>query len=128
MSETRNVSPETVVQQQLDAFNARDLEAWLATYAEDACQYQHPATLLARGRAQIRQRAIVRFAEPDLHAQLLHRQVLDKVVIDHEIVRRNFAEGPGHIELLCLYTVEEGKISSASFVSGPVQLDQPQPD
>jgi hypothetical protein len=49
------------------------------------------------------------------------------VVIDHEMVRRNFADGPGHIELLCLYTVEAGKISSASFVSGPAQLDPPQP-
>ncbi|RQO76106.1 steroid delta-isomerase [Aquitalea sp. FJL05] len=127
MAETLHSSPEMVVQQQLDAYNAHDLEAWLATYAADACQYQHPATLLARGHAEIRQRAIARFAEPDLHAQLLHRQVLGQVVIDHEMVRRNFAEGPGYIELLCLYTVEEGKISSASFVAGPVQLDQAQP-
>ncbi|WP_137009369.1 nuclear transport factor 2 family protein [Aquitalea aquatilis] len=127
MAETLHSSPDTVVQQQLDAYNAHDLEAWLATYAADACQYQHPATLLARGHAEIRQRAIARFAEPDLHAQLLHRQVLGQVVIDHEMVRRNFAEGPGYIELLCLYTVEEGKISSASFVAGPVQLDQAQP-
>ncbi|NWK76816.1 nuclear transport factor 2 family protein [Aquitalea sp. LB_tupeE] len=126
MAETQDLSPEAVVQRQLDAYNARDLVAWLATYAEDACQYQHPATLLARGHAEIRQRAIARFAEPDLHARLLHRQVLGQVVIDHEMVRRNFAEGPGQIELLCLYTVEAGKISSASFVSGPVQLDQPQ--
>ncbi len=124
MTDTPYLSPEAVVQQQLDAYNARDLEAWLATYAVDACQYQHPATLLARGHAEIRQRAIARFAEPDLHARLLHRQVLGQVVIDHEMVRRNFAEGPGHVELLCLYTVDAGKISSASFVSGPMQLDQ----
>ena len=124
MAETLHLSPEEVVQQQLDAYNAHDLDAWLATYAADACQYQYPATLLARGHAEIRQRAIARFAEPDLHARLLRRQVLGQVVIDHEMVRRNFAEGPGQIELLCLYTVEEGKISSASFVSGPVQLDQ----
>jgi hypothetical protein len=128
MTDTPYLSPEAVVQQQLDAYNARDLEAWLATYAVDACQYQHPATLLARGHAEIRQRAIARFAEPDLHARLLHRQVLGQVVIDHEMVRRNFAEGPGHVELLCLYTVDAGKISSASFVSGPMQLDQAQPD
>ncbi|RMC97834.1 steroid delta-isomerase [Aquitalea palustris] len=124
MVETLHLSPEEVVQQQLDAYNAHDLDAWLATYAADACQYQHPATLLARGHAEIRQRAIARFAEPDLHARLLRRQVLGQVVIDHEMVRRNFAEGPGQIELLCLYAVEEGKISSASFVSGSVQLDQ----
>ncbi|PXX44683.1 nuclear transport factor 2 family protein [Aquitalea magnusonii] len=128
MADTAYLSPEAVVQQQLDAYNAHDLEGWLATYAPDACQYQHPATLLARGHAEIRQRAIARFAEPDLHARLLRRQVIGQVVIDHEMVRRNFAEGPGQIELLCLYTVEAGKISSASFIAGPEQLDQPGTD
>lgn len=29
-------SPEIVVQRQLDAYNVRDLEVWLLTYAEDA--------------------------------------------------------------------------------------------
>ena len=30
------LSPEVTVQRQLDAFNARDLEALLATYADEA--------------------------------------------------------------------------------------------
>lgn len=33
-------SPEVVVQRQLDAYNAKNLEAWLSTYAPDAKQFE----------------------------------------------------------------------------------------
>jgi len=38
-----STSPETVVQRQLDAFNARDIAALLAVYADDAELFDHPA-------------------------------------------------------------------------------------
>ena len=44
-------APEVVVQRQLDAYNSKNLEAWLATYAEDAKQFEHPGKLLASGHA-----------------------------------------------------------------------------
>jgi hypothetical protein len=37
---------EAVVQQQLNAYNARDIDALLATYAEDAQLFEHPSTQL----------------------------------------------------------------------------------
>ncbi|WP_237153401.1 hypothetical protein [Oryzibacter oryziterrae] len=42
-------TPEAVVAAQLLAYNAKDLEALLSLYAEDAEQYEHPNTLLAKG-------------------------------------------------------------------------------
>ena len=56
--------PEAVVQAQLEAYNARDLDAFLATYAENAELYEHPSKLLASGMAQLRERyaASVSFA------------------------------------------------------------------
>jgi len=111
-------TPEAVVQRQLEAFNARDLDAWLATYAEDARQFEHPATLLASGHAEIRTRSTARFAEPELHAHLLSRAVAGPLVIDHEQVTRRFPEGPGLIEMVCIYEVRDGKIRSASFLFG----------
>ena len=118
-------SPEIVVQRQLDAYNAKDIEGWLATYAPDARQYEHPGKLLTEGHAQIRARTAPRFSEPNLHARLLKRTVMGSVVIDHEDVIRTFPEGPGRIELVCIYVVEEGLIRSASFVFGPQVLDAP---
>ena len=116
-------SPESVVQRQLDAYNARDLDAWLATYAEDAQQFEHPAKLVASGHAEMRARTAPRFTEPNLHAKLIQRSVMGQVVIDHEEVTRTFPEGPGRVELICIYQVRDGKIQPGSFVFGDKTLD-----
>jgi hypothetical protein len=47
---------------------------------------------------------------------------MGNVVIDHEDVTRTFPEGPGKVELVCVYLVEQGKIQSASFSFGPAVL------
>lgn len=115
-------SPEVVVQRQLDAYNAKDVDAWLSTYAPDAKQFELGGPLLADGHAQIRARALARFHEPHLHAQLIRRQTFGNVVIDHEDLTRTFPEGPGRVELVCVYLVEKGLIQSASFAIGPQTL------
>lgn len=117
-----HLSPEFVAQRQLDAYNAHDLEAWLATYAEDACQYQFPDTLLAQGHAQIAARIKQRFAEPDLHARLLHRTVIGELVFDHECVTRNLPEGPRELEMMAVYRIHGGLIRSAYFHFGETRL------
>jgi hypothetical protein len=112
-------SPEVVVQRQLEAYNAKNIEAWLASYAEDAKQFELGGALLAHGRAAIRARTEPRFSDPDLKANLIKRVVMGNVVVDHEDVIRTFTEGPGRVELVCVYVVEQGKIQSASFSIGP---------
>jgi hypothetical protein len=115
-------SPEAIVQRQLEAYNARDLSAWLATYAPDAQQFELHGSSLAAGHAQMRERMAVRFAEPDLHAELLSRVVMGSVVVDHERITRNFPEGKGTIEMLCVYEVVNGLIAKASFALGAKAL------
>jgi putative hydrolase of HD superfamily len=117
-----NPSPLAVVQAQLDAYNAKDIDALLATYAPDAEQYVLHGELLARGHEQMRARFLARFAEPDLHARLLSRTVTGNVVADLELIERTFPEGPGTIEMLCLYEVAGGRIRKASFVTGEKRL------
>ncbi len=111
-------SPETIVQRQLDAFNARDIESLLATYAPDVRQYLFPDTLLATGHAEMRPRFLERFREPNLHAELLHRTVVGNLVTDHERIHRTFPEGPGTIELQAIYEVRGGQITRAWFNFG----------
>src|SRR5436190_8323985 len=98
-------TPERVVQRQLEAYNARDIDAWLATYDAEAEQYELHGQRLASGHAEMRARIQARFAEPDLHAHLLSRTVMGAVVVDHERITRNFPEGKGTIEMLCVYEV-----------------------
>ena len=112
------VTPLTVVQAQLDAYNAKDVEALLRAYAPDAEQFTLHGALLARGHEQLRSRYLTRFAEPDLHARLISRIVVDSVVIDAELVTRNFPEGLGTLEMLCIYEVVNGRIQRASFATG----------
>jgi len=115
---TKASGPETVVQAQLDAYNAHDVDALIAIYADDAQQFQHPATLLAQGSAQIRARFASRFAAAKPHARLLNRIVAGDMVIDHEIVSSAAAEGPGSVELVAMYRVEDERIAKAWFIFG----------
>jgi putative hydrolase of HD superfamily len=115
-------SPLAVVQAQLDAYNAKDLDALMRTYAPDAQQFALHGALLAQGHDEIRPRYEARFAEPDLHARLLTRSVLGNFVTDLELVTRNFPEGLGTVEILCVYEVVDGRIVRASFASGETKL------
>jgi hypothetical protein len=115
----QTASPAAVVQAQLDAYNARDIEALLATYAPQAQQFSLHGERLAAGHAQMRVRFVERFAEPDLHARLLSRSIMANVVVDHELITRNFPEGCGTIEMMCIYEVVDGLIQRASFAIGP---------
>lgn len=116
------LSPLAVVQAQLDAYNAKDIDALLATYAPDAEQYVLHGERLAQGHAQMRERFLARFAEPDLHARLLSRTVMGSTVVDAELITRNFPEGRGTLEMLCVYEVVNGRIQRASFATGEKRL------
>jgi putative hydrolase of HD superfamily len=109
------LSPTDLIQQQLDAYNAKDTEAWLACYTPDAQQYTLHGELLASGHAEMRAHITSRFSEPDLHAQLLNRTVMGNFVVDLELITRHFPEGKGSIEMLCIYEVMDGLIYKASF-------------
>ena len=81
-----NSEIELPVQKQLEAYNARDIDAFMLWWADDCQYYAFPATLLAGSAAEIRERHIERFKEPDLHGKLLTRIVVGNVVIDHGVV------------------------------------------
>lgn len=116
-------TPESIVQRQLDAYNARDVDALLATYAEDVQQFEYPDALLCKGAVQLRERMAARLSDPRLHARLINRITMGQTVIDHEEVTRTFPDGVGKIELVAIYEVRDGKISTARFISGKMTLD-----
>jgi putative hydrolase of HD superfamily len=116
------MTPEQLVQRQFDAYNAKDLDGWAATYAPDAEQLELHGARLAKGRDEIRARMVERFKEPDLHAELLGRFAMGNVVVDHERVTRSFPEGRGTMEMLCIYEVSDGFIRRASFGFGAKKI------
>jgi hypothetical protein len=118
---------ETVVARQLDAYNARDIDAFMAAWREDAEYFDHPDRLLARGAAEIRARHEIRFKEPDLHGKLVVRISVGNLVIDREVVTRNFPEGRGAVDVIAIYEIEGDKIARAWFKLGAPILDKERP-
>jgi hypothetical protein len=114
---------EGIVQRQLDAYNARDIDGFMAMWAADAQYFEHPAKLLASGAAEIRARHIVRFKEANLFGRLIKRMVVGNKVIDQEVVTRTFAEGTGRIDVIAIYEVKDDKIANAWFILGSPVLD-----
>ena len=102
-----------VVEEQLQAYNARDLDRFAATYAEDIRIYRMPADEPAiAGQAQLREAYRKRFASPGLHADIVGRIAIGNKVIDHERVV-GIKEVP--IEAVAVYEVEGGLIKTVWF-------------
>ncbi|MBB2200797.1 GNAT family N-acetyltransferase [Gluconacetobacter tumulisoli] len=110
------------VQRQLDAYNARDIDAFMQYWAEDCRYYEFPDRLLAHGAAEIRERHLARFQEPNLHGRLVNRMVVANMVVDHETVTRTFPDGAGEIDVVAIYEIENGLIARAWFKLGPPRL------
>ena len=98
-----------VVARQLDAYNARDLAAFLAAFSDDVRVFRPPSAEPAMaGKAQLAEfYATQRFNRPGLRAQLLHRAVLGARIVDHE---RIHGVGDAPFELVVAYEVRGGAI------------------
>jgi len=114
---------EGIMQRQLDAYNARDIDGFMAMWASDAQYFEHPSELLASGAAEIRARHIARFKEANLFGRLIKRMVVGNKVIDQEVVTRTFPEGTGRIDVIAIYEVKDDKIANAWFIFGSPVLD-----
>lgn len=104
---------EAVVQRNLDAYNARDIEAFMNDYADDVKLYAYPNTLQTEGKTAMRKSYKDWFERvPDLRAFVKKRIVIGNKVIDEEQVTAN-----GKIfEAVAIYEVENGKIVKVTFI------------
>jgi putative hydrolase of HD superfamily len=115
------MNPEDVVRRQLDAYNDRDLEEFIACWAQDARILAWPDILLADGAAAISERHRARFADTGLHARLVSRTSVEELVVDREVVTRMFESGRGSADVIGVYEVVDGLIRRAWFKQGPVR-------
>jgi len=107
------MGPVDIVQEQLEAYNARDLDRFAATYSGDIRIYRMPATEPSIiGHAQLRETYAKRFSAPGLHATIVGRIVMGNKVVDHERVV-GIKDVP--IEAVAVYEVVEGLIRTVWF-------------
>ncbi len=108
------VSPALLVQQQLNAYNMRDMEAFLAPYSDSVVLYDFPNTLSIKGKDAMRKGYAGMFANiKNLHCQLINRIVEGNTVIDQESVT---GFGPVPFKAVAIYTIANGKIAEVRFV------------
>jgi uncharacterized protein (TIGR02246 family) len=86
-----------LVQRQVEAYNAQDLEAFLATYAEDAViTSRSTGQIVLQGKQAMRERYGKMFQQyPRNRVRIAERRVEGKnVVVDHEIISGRAPEKP----------------------------------
>jgi imidazolonepropionase-like amidohydrolase len=108
------LTPELLVQQQLNAYNAHDLEAFLQPYSDSVEIYELTGKLLSKGKEQMRKDYNFLTQMPNLYCKLVNRMVMGNTVVDHEEIwltkkPKNLLYG------IAIYEIEKGKIQRVTF-------------
>ncbi len=107
-------TPVDLVQRQLNAYNARNLDAFLEPYADDAEIYDLPDKLTSQGKEAMRKRYGAMFDKmTGLHCELVNRIVVGNTVVDHE--RITFGTDREPVQAIAIYKIENGKIRKVYF-------------
>ncbi|GGR11053.1 steroid Delta-isomerase [Streptomyces netropsis] len=109
----RVTDPREVVEQQLAAYNSHDIDAFVATYAEDVLVRRRDGSRL-QGRHALRDSYAPQFAEGRCRAEILGRLSEGDWVVDHELAH-GLADDP--IPVLVTYRVRGGLIDRVDFLS-----------
>lgn len=112
---SQNTDPVTVAQQQLDAYNLQDLNAFVNVFADSAeVFYNIDDTVPSMvGKGQIRARYGAMFEQyPQNKSTLIGRMVQGNFVFDHEWINT----GEREFKIVAIYEIEDGLIQRAWFV------------
>jgi len=111
------MTPEEVVQKQLETYNNRDINGFMSVISENITMHDFSSgEITLEGYANCKKVYADLFeASPKLHSKILTRTVFDNKVIDHEyITGRKGSDTP--IELVLIYEVNDEKITKISVL------------
>lgn len=107
-------TPEELANEQLEAYNNRDIEAFLGSYSDSVKVYNDQGEMLYEGKEIMRAQYGNMFVNtPDLNCNLLNRIAVNNTVIEHEEV--TFGEGR-KIYAIVMYKVADNKIQEVYFL------------
>lgn len=106
-------APEIIVQKQVEAYNNKDIDVFLATYSDDIEIYNFPNILTMKGKNEMREVYSEMFDTiKELHCEIKKRIIINNKVIDHEFVK--FDDGFSNV--VAIYEIKNYKISKVTFV------------
>jgi hypothetical protein len=105
------MTPLERVNSQFDAYNARDIERFMANFSDDVKLFRMPgATLAMEGKQALSQFYVnERFNHVGLRAELINRFVMGQKVFDHE---RIWGVTDTPIEMVAVFQVRDGLIDT----------------
>ena len=104
----------TLVQRQMNALNARNLNAFMEPYADDVELYTFPNKQIAKGKIEMSKMYASLFEKmPNLHCQIINRIVQGNIIIDNE---RITGLGDKPLESTGIFYIEEKKIRKVYFI------------
>jgi hypothetical protein len=111
---TGKLSNLDLVQAQLEAYNAQELDAYCAFYADDIVVSDLNGAASLRGIEAYRSKYAKTFKDfPENKVELLNRIVVGSTVVDQERVIRS--PGGETFEVIAIYTLADGKIARVAF-------------
>lgn len=102
-----------LVDRQLNAYNARNLDAFLEPYADDIELYDFPDKLLSKGKTEMRKQYLWFDKVPGLHCEIMSREIHGNIIIDNERVT---GVGDKPVEATTIYYIESNKIKKVYFI------------
>lgn len=107
------ISPEHIVQKQVEAYNSRDIDTFIATYTKETSIYTFPNTLRYENKEAMRPYYEKKFKEePNLNCEIKQRIVYQNKVIDEEYVTYK----DKNVRVASIYEIENGKIAKVTFI------------
>ncbi len=109
-----NAPPREIVDRQVLAYNARDIDAFCALFGSNAVISRlNVDQENIRGIDSIRTYYAARFKNPRLHCETKARMELGNFVIDHE---QATGVGEGLLEVIAIYEVRDSRIQTVRFI------------
>ena len=113
---TVSAEARAIADAQLVAYNACDMDSYLALFHKDAVLVNLPdQEVVAEGIEAIRVMYEARFKTPGLRCEVRHRSEIGNIAIDRETVH---TDGNPPVDILAMYEVVENRIQRIFFVRG----------
>jgi hypothetical protein len=104
-----------LVNRRIAAYNAHDIDAFAATYAEDVRIVSYPERLLGVGKARMRAIFGPQFARGHGHITVLGQHVLENRVVSDELNMIGAVED----HAIAIYTIQDGLIAEVRLIETP---------